>query len=97
MLDDISAARNWGKINEGMLKMFAKEVLGKVPVMQHFMFGGVLSGEGLGESEMGDREGMTHVHAGWGECCGIKVPAIMAARKEEEGKGLRTVGRLPFD
>ncbi|KAF8251049.1 Phosphotyrosyl phosphatase activator [Wilcoxina mikolae CBS 423.85] len=91
MLDDISAAKNWGKINQGMLKMYEKEVLGKLPVMQHFMFGGILEEE--------DREGMRHVHSTWGECCGIKVPAAVAAREAEEGKGLRSLGmgRLPFD
>jgi serine/threonine-protein phosphatase 2A activator len=101
MLDDISAAKNWGKINQGMLKMYEKEVLGKLPVMQHFMFGGILSAvEGLGEhTGEEDREGMRHVHSTWGECCGIKVPAAVAARAAEEGRGLRTLGmgRLPFD
>ena len=100
MLDDISAAKNWGKINEGMKEMFKKEVLGKVPVMQHFMCGGVLAApEGVGEGgrEGEDREGLKHVHATWGECCGIKVPASVAARREEEGQRLRSVGRLPFD
>ncbi|TGZ85483.1 serine/threonine-protein phosphatase 2A activator 2 [Ascodesmis nigricans] len=96
MLDDISAAQNWGKINNGMLKMWMKEVLGKLPVVQHFMFGGILkAAEGMGE-ETGeeDREGMRHVHSTWGECCGIKVPAAVAARKAEEGRELR---RIPFD
>jgi len=96
MLDDISVAKNWGKINAGMAKMYEKEVLGKLPVMQHFMFGGILKavdgmGEGQGEE---DREGMRHVHSTWGECCGIKVPASVAARRAEEGVELR---RIPFD
>jgi len=109
MLDDISSARNWAKINDGMKKMYEKEVLGKLPVMQHFLFGGILpaaEGMGKGETEENgaegngeviDGDGMRHVHSSWGECCGIKVPAAVAARKAEEQKGLRTVNRIPFD
>lgn len=110
MLDDISNARNWAKITDGMGKMYETEVLGKLPVMQHFMFGGILSAvEGMGgedEEEGGDqregrvvvdKDGMTHVHSGWGECCGIKVPSAIGARKEEERSRLRSVPRIPFD
>lgn len=107
MLDDISNSRNWAKITEGMGKMYETEVLGKLPVMQHFMFGGLIpAAEGMGEEEAGDlregravvdKDGMRHVHSGWGECCGIKVPSAIGARKEEEGKRLRSVPRIPFD
>lgn len=42
MLNDISAVPRWSKINQGLIKMYDKEVLGKFPVMQHFFFGTIL-------------------------------------------------------
>jgi hypothetical protein len=39
MLNDISALPSWSRVNEGMAKMYSGEVLGKLPVVQHFLFG----------------------------------------------------------
>lgn len=46
VLYDVSGIKDgWGKINKGMLKMYAAEVLGKFPVVQHFPFGGLFAWE----------------------------------------------------
>jgi serine/threonine-protein phosphatase 2A activator len=104
MLDDISAAKSWEKVEAGMKKMFVKEVLGKLPVMQHFLFGSLIPAEeGMSvESEVKEEEACDQDHdhnvSTWGDCCGIKVPSSLGAAQEMKkrmgGQGLR---RLPFD
>jgi len=39
----ISSVKSWGKVNSGLIKMYKAEVLSKFPVIQHFVFGTLLS------------------------------------------------------
>lgn len=108
MLDDISSARSWEKIDGGMRRMFVAEVLGKLPVMQHFLFGSLIpavSGMSDGSSEddpaaaeLDTHVGHAHNGTGWGDCCGIKVPSSIAAAQEmrKGGQGV-SLRRIPFD
>ena len=91
--------------------MYQAEVLGKLPVVQHFLFGSILIWEGVfpegnvcGDLNCG---GHDHVGAagqkevGWGDCCGITVPSVFAAANAEKAAGARLEGSgikpVPFD
>ncbi|EGW31231.1 uncharacterized protein SPAPADRAFT_141506 [Spathaspora passalidarum NRRL Y-27907] len=101
MLDDISAAKSWAKIKEGMVKMYKVEVLGKLPIMQHFMFGQLIPcPPGVSAPHEHHEDECGHIHSKdlvntWGDCCGIKIPSAIAAsealKKEQSQKP------IPFD
>jgi serine/threonine-protein phosphatase 2A activator len=92
MLDDISGVKKWQKVNEGMFKMYRAEVLNKLPIMQHFLFGSLIKFEGSANST--SIEPVEHVHAFGQEhplCCSIRVPSAIA------GATLSKPKMLPFD
>jgi len=96
-----------------MIKMYRAEVLGKLPVIQHFLFGSILTYEGpvLLSLPAGNQEDELHghghshadpseAHAGWHDACGIPVPSAFAAAAEAQKKeagGLAGTRPVPFD
>jgi len=91
-----------------MIKMYLAEVLGKLPVIQHFLFGSLLPYPGELPPPPENREMDTHWghnHAnedlgaagqrevGWGDCCGIPVPSVFGAAAAE-GKNVSPGARL---
>lgn len=49
MLYDISGVSTWQRTHSGLMKMYRAEVLGKLPVIQHFLFGPTLRWPGDAE------------------------------------------------
>lgn len=110
MLDDISACKTWAKVNQGMIKMYKAEVLGKLPIMQHFMFGSLISFEGgtAHAEDLEDECGHVHPHSEkqdntyamgqeYPDCCGIPVPSAIAAAAASKGRGMNAPRPIPFD
>jgi serine/threonine-protein phosphatase 2A activator len=98
--------KTWEKVNSGMIKMYMAEVLNKLPVIQHFLFGSIFPYDGPPppSSILGDDAHRGHVHhtsvpnnqeneTGWGDCCGIPIPSAFAAREmERKQPGMRPAG-----
>ncbi|OLY85748.1 Serine/threonine-protein phosphatase 2A activator 2 [Smittium mucronatum] len=105
MLDDISGAKSWAKVNSGLLKMYQAEVLSKLPIMQHFYFGSLLKFDGgsllppetatMLDSDLGQDCKDGHVYAMGQEfpvCCGIRIPSAFAPLASSDSNRV-----MPFD
>eukprot|EP00834_Sanchytrium_tribonematis_P003089 NODE_110_length_18645_cov_0.794403.p8 type:complete len:344 gc:universal NODE_110_length_18645_cov_0.794403:13524-14555(+) len=96
MLNDISGVKQWSKVHEGMIKMYKGEVLGKLPVMQHFLFGSFITFDGAIIEDDKAFDGHQHVYAMgqmFPDCCGMRIPSSIAA----SGLAYKDKKDLPFD
>lgn len=66
---------NWAKVESGLCKMYKVEVLQKVPVVQHFWFGGVL--------------GWRRAGTGAGPGTGEELPSSGGGEEAEGGEGVQ--------
>ncbi|KIO01530.1 hypothetical protein M404DRAFT_1002951 [Pisolithus tinctorius Marx 270] len=91
MLDDVSAIKTWEKISAGMTKTYAAEVLGKLPVIQHSLFGSILYEGPPLPSRTGEKSAYDgHIHEGQGACAGclsrvLLLQAGERARQDDRG------------
>lgn len=94
--------KTWDKVNSGMIKMYKAEVLAKLPVAQHFLFGQLLpfpedalKGDSVQEDSTVHVDDHGHVHVqgeGFGDCCGIPIPSAFAAAQAEQSRKNKLAG-----
>ncbi|KAI5998947.1 hypothetical protein F5J12DRAFT_784790 [Pisolithus orientalis] len=93
VLTTVSAIKAWEKVSAGMMEVYAAEVLGKLPVIQHFLFGSILhegpsAPSGTGE----DSAHHGHIHEGRGACAGYLSRVLLLRRRQHDrGPGIQLV------
>lgn len=94
VLDDISVVKTWDKVNSGLFKMWKVEVMSKLPIMQHLLFGDQIIKFKRSNREtidIPDPKLNHYTHSIRGDCCGNPLPSIYASTTESKQPG------LPFD
>ena len=52
MLYDITSVKDWASVYRGLMSMYNREVLGKHPIVQHFVFSSLLPANAASEEEL---------------------------------------------
>ena len=96
VLDDISAVKTWEKVNSGLVKMWKAEVMSKLPIMQHLLFGEQILPFKRNQNHQEQTEANPpaghYSHSLRGDCCGNPLPSIYASAADK-----RLQPGLPFD
>ena len=103
VLDDISAVKTWEKVNSGLIKMWKVEVMSKLPIMQHLLFGDSIlpfkRTPDNSDNPAVDANVNHYTHSVRGDCCGNPLPSIYAAaggNAQVQAQRSQQPG-LPFD
>lgn len=103
MLNDITVVKTWSKVNEGLIKMYRVEVMGKLPIMQHFLFGRLINFEPSSDNAQANLASNVpiaapmHIHSMRGDCCGNPIPSVYAAAQDDKATNQRNLRNLPYD
>ena len=69
MLDDISQLPSWGRVSRGLLRLYDGEVLTKLPVVQHFLFGTIFAATWTPSAQPREAPERTFINGPGGEEC----------------------------
>eukprot|EP00586_Coscinodiscus_wailesii_P019570 CAMPEP_0172507786 /NCGR_PEP_ID=MMETSP1066-20121228/206503_1 /TAXON_ID=671091 /ORGANISM="Coscinodiscus wailesii, Strain CCMP2513" /LENGTH=462 /DNA_ID=CAMNT_0013285469 /DNA_START=88 /DNA_END=1476 /DNA_ORIENTATION=+ len=69
MLDDISSLDSWTRVAKGLMKLYEGEVLEKLPVVQHFVFGNIFKANWTPSQEPRTAPTRTFINGPHGDEC----------------------------
>lgn len=103
MLDDISQLPSWGRVSRGLLRLYDGEVLTKLPVVQHFLFGTLFQATWTPSAQPREAPERTFINGPGGEECiapwaqaGSAAPAGSGGSIDRAGGSVLPPTRAPW-